>query len=326
MPRAQMTTLLLSLATLCVSAAYAQDTNQAVRDSASTSALNYVQGQATLDGQSVATNGNGAPRPLHAGDVLATANGSADVMLARGALLRVGNRSSVQVVADSPERAEVRLDSGRANVAVNMVPEGTLLLVDMPNGQTQLLKSGLYTFDTQSETMRVYHGEADAFQGANTQAAEKPVKVKEGHELVMSEGFKPGKFDEADNADLLPWTGPQETRAALADGAVSSGYAPVAYGYGAPYGYGFGDGYGYGYGPYYAGYPYWGSPYGFYGYPFFGFGIGYFGGGFYGRGYGYRGGYVGGVHGGYGGGFRGAGFTGGGGRRESRGGLNEAGT
>ena len=319
MPKMRMNVVLLSLATLCVPA-FAQDTNPAVRDSSSfsisVSALNYVQGQAMLDGQPVTENAASAPRPLRVGDLVTTSQGRADVMLVPGTLLRLGDGTAMRLVAEEANRTEVRLESGRANVSVNRVPQDKLLLVDMPAGQVQILQGGLYTFDTASQTMRVYHGEADAFPGADTSTNVKPEKVKEGHEVVLSEGFKPKSFDRADSADLLPWTGPQETQAAIADGAVRSdaGYAPVGYGfYGAPYEYGYGyplfAGYGYPYG--------WGGPFGFYGYPFFGFGLGF--GGFYGGGFrgGYgvaRGGYVGLARGGVaGGGFHGGGF--GGGRR-----------
>jgi 5'-3' exoribonuclease 2 len=316
----QMNALVLSLATLSVPA-LAQGTNPAVREA---SALNFVQGQAALDGQPVTTNPNSTPQPLHAGDVLATSNGTADVMLAPGALLRLGHNTSVAIVTSDSNRAEARLESGHANVAVNTVSKDTLLLVDMPQGQTQMLKRGLYTFDVPTETMRVYNGEADAFAGANTNTSVKPVKVKSDHQVIYSfPTVHATGFDQADaQQDLLPWTGPQETHAALVSGAVSNsgtGFAPVAYGY-APYGYGFGYPY-----PYLA----YGWPYGFYdypfgwgGYPWVGVGFGW--GGWYGPrviggyrgvygyrgGYGFRGGYVGAAHG-----FAGGGFHGGGGRR-----------
>ena len=328
MPRIKAATFMLSLATLCVPA-FAQGTDPAVRDNFSASTLNYVQGQVMLDGQPVTTNPNSVRRQLHPGDTLATTSGTADIMLAPGALLRIGQGTDVQLVASDGHRAEVRLESGRANVAVNTVRSGSLLLVDMPDGQTQMLKSGLYAFDTPSQTVRVFNGEADEFPGINTDAAEKPVKVKEGHEVVLSDPkVKEVSFDRNDAQDgLLPWTGPQETQAAMADGAVNAkagyveaGYAPAAYGDGYGDGsYAFGYGYpGYGFG---WGYPYgfYGYPYGFYGYPFgFGLGIGYYG-GFYGRGFGYGRGY--GFAGrGYGGAFAagrgfggGAGFHGGGG-------------
>ncbi len=338
MPRIKAATFMLSLATLCVPA-LAQGTDPAVRDNASASALNYVQGQVTLDGEPVTTNPNSEPRQLPAGAMIATTNGSADIMLAPGALLRIGHGTDVQFVTSDGHRAEVRLEKGRANVAVNNVRPGSLLLVDLPNGQTQILKSGLYTFDTASQTVRVFNGEVGEFPGANINSSEKPVKVKEGKEVVLSDpSVRPVKFDRDDSQDgLLPWTGAQETQAAMGGGAISAkagyaeaGYAPAAYGYGsAPYAYGDDFGYGYGYG---LGYPYglYGYPYGFYGAPFgLGLGIGYYGGygGFYGRGYGYGIGHGYGYgHGygvavghGYGGGvasghsFGGGGFHGGGG-------------
>lgn len=339
MPRMHFSALLLSLATLSVPA-FAQATYPVVRDSSS--ALNYVQGQATLDGQPVSTNLTAPPRLLHAGDTLSTTTGTADVMLAPGSLLRLGRDTSVQLVADNPHRSEARIQNGHANVAVNAVPDGKLLLVDMPQGQTQLLKRGLYSFDVPSETVRVYDGEAYAFPGANTDTNVKHVKVKDDHEVVLNSArLHATSFNTNadDRQDLLPWTGPQETQAALADGALNYNYNSDSYGSGYGYGSGYAGGYypaayGYGWG---FGYPYpyvgYGWPYGFYdypwgwyGYPWFGVGLGWWGPGWYGGGIvghpipihpgyagGLRGGYAGGFRGGFaGGGFHGGGFAGGG--------------
>ena len=324
MPRLKATLFLLSLATACVPATLvAQNTYGAVPGS-----LNFVQGQANIDGRPIQTNTNdaGTPRQLHVGETIATANGSADILLAPGALLRIGHDSTVRMVAADPHRSEVSLEQGVANVSVNVVRNNDLLLVDLQHGQTQILSRGLYTFNIADNTMRVFNGEADVFPGTDPNTDVKPVKVKEGHELILGgDRAKPAEFDrELADSDLLPWTGPRETQAALTTtprsvGGASYGYAGYDPG---PYGF-YGDGYGY---PYYAayGYPYYWGPYGFYGYPFFGVGFGFWGGGFY-RGPVFRGGYLGGFRGGYAGrglatagGFHGGGFGGfhaGGGRR-----------
>lgn len=338
MPRIKATALLLSLATLSVPA-LAQGTNPAVRDSYS--ALNFVEGSATLNGEPVTTSPTRTPRILHPGETLVTTTGTADIMLLPGSLLRLGQNTTAQIVSSTNGRAEARIESGRANVAVNAIAPHSLVLVDMPNGQTQLLKRGLYTFDVPSETARVYNGEAAAFSGSNTDSNVKPVKVKDDHEVLFSgDRLHPVKFDEADSENqLLPWTGPQEAHSDGYYGLANSGgsgYTEAAYygeggGFGySPYALGFGYGYGY---PYGYGF---GSPYGF-GYPFgFGYGYGYplgigFGG--YGGYGGYGGGYYGGRHvlggaglragtynGGYArGGFRSSGFAGGA-RGESLGG------
>ncbi len=350
MPRTQATALLLSLATLSVPA-FAQGTNPAVRDSYS--ALNFVQGQATLDGQPVTTNLTATPRILHPGETLATTNGTADVMLVPGSLLRLGQDTTVQIVAATNNRAEARVEAGHANAAVNALAPHSLILVDLPNGQTQMLKRGLYTFDVPSETARVFNGEALAFPGSDTSQAVKPAKVKDDHEVLFGGGrLHPAKFDaELEQSDLLPWTGAQEAHSdgyyGLTnngnEGAVGGGYLAAAdYGYspyalglgfggGYPYGYGFG-GYGLGgYGLYGFGYPFgfgYGYPFGFGGLGYGGYGYGGYGGGYYGGrrvigGAGLRSGsYPGysrsastsGFHGGAVGGFHGGGgFSGGGG-------------
>jgi len=204
----------------------------------------------------------------------------------QGVLLRYERKSSVHTVSTDAGRTELRVDRGIANVDVyNPVTKG-LILVDLPGGQVQLLKNGLYTFNADTNTVRVMHGEADAFPASANRA--KPIKVKENHQVsFVGNNIRSTSFDDYQaGVDLLPL--PQSAYVAGNGEPYYGGYGP------------YGDGYYYGY-PYFAyGYPFWG-----YGYPVaFGFGYGGF----------YRGGfYGGGFRGGYGGGFHGGGF--GGGRR-----------
>jgi hypothetical protein len=205
---------------------------------------------------------------------------------APGVLVRTDRPNAVQTVSADANRVELRLDHGRANISVHDPAPNTLVLVDLPGGQTQLVKNGFYTFNADTNTVRVLSGEAKAFAGANS---EKPIKVKGDYQVVFAGAQTHSSYSD-----------PYYTRQDVvgygyaAPGTPVYGSAPVpVYAY-APYGYGpYGDGYYGGY-PYYAyGYPYgWGYPYGI------GFGFGY-GGGFYRGGYGsFRGGYGGGFHGG----------------------------
>ena len=340
MPRKKAAASMLPLATLSL-LAFAQDPGRAVREPMS--ALNYVSGQAMLDGAPVTTDPNRPPQPLHPGQVLATRDGAADVMFTPGTLLRLGADTRVELVASDAGRAEVRIDGGRANIAVNTAKPARLTLVDLPGGQIQIRERGLYTFDTASETVKVFNGEAYVYPGADTDTKVKAVKVKDQQEAVLGEDrIKPTKFDRMeDQTDLLPWSGPEEAHADGQYGLVGesgtsgAAYAGTGYGYGYGYGsgaYGFAGPYGFAgaYGGSYGwGYPYglYGYPYGFIGYPFgvgLGLGFGGYGGVYPGRGYGYpapiHGGHYGGipVRPGYaaGGGYHGAGgvgFHGGGG-------------
>jgi hypothetical protein len=208
---------------------------------------------------------------------------SANAQVIPGVILRVGRNSNVTEVAKTPERVELRVTRGVANLNVHDPAKETLILVDLPGGQTQVLKNGVYTFNADTNTARVLKGEAQAFPGdIASNKDEKPVKIKEDHKVVFdsdrvrSEQFMP----EEAHADLVPGSGGARAL------ARSEGYGAYSYG---PYGDGF-YGYPYSY-PYYAyGYPWGWEPYGYY--PF-GVGIGF--------------GYYGGFHGG---GFHGGGFHG----------------
>lgn len=210
-----------------------------------------------------------------------------------GVMLRVTPQTSVKQVSSDTQNFELRVDRGVANVNIHDPGKDKIILVDLPGGQTQLLKNGLYTFNAETNTARVLKGEALAFPPDAAPGA-KPLKVKEYHKFVFNgtdvktHDFTPYQA----SADLLP--GPEGPNA---DG-VRTGYS-----YG-PYGDGF-------YGsPYWAyGYLGWGYPFYPYGYGFYPYGVG-LGFTYYGGFHGYHGGYYGGYHGGGvhgGGGFHGGG-------------------
>lgn len=203
----------------------------------------------------------------------------ATVKPVEGVLLRVGAQSSVKEVSSDAQKLELSVERGLVNVNVHDPDKDLLILVDLPGGQTQVMKNGLYTFNAETNTARVLKGEALAFP-KTAKANDKPMKVKEYNKVVFSgtEVRPKGFYPEEANVDLLrgPRIGPQE------------GPNPgELYGYG-PYGDGF-----YGYPPSaYYGYAYpwgWGGyPYYAWGYPW-GFGFGYYGGWGYRGGWGHRG-------------------------------------
>jgi hypothetical protein len=313
--------LLLSLATLSATA-FGQSANQARPGT-----LNYIEGQASIEGRPVTPSSVGNTT-LQAGQSLSTANGKAEVLLTPGIFLRLGNNSTVEMVSPDLTKTEVRLEQGRANVEVDQLYKQNVILIDMKNGQTQLVKNGLYLFDAINSTVRVFDGKANVYPGTNLQADIKPIDVKGGHQLTLTgEPVRPQSFkkDQAED-DLYRWSSLRseylgEANVNLAsDYAGVSGFYPGWYWAGSPYGYTWlpGDGlfwnpFGYGfYSPYYlygGGFIYGGYGRGFYGRG--GYGRGGYVGGFRGEGGGFHGG-GGGFHGGGGGGFHGGGGGGGG--------------
>jgi hypothetical protein len=306
--------------------AFAQNTN-----TARPGTINYVEGQATLNGQTL----NSTSRAEVAqGQTVATQNGKVEVLLTPGVFLRLGDNTAVTMVSPDLTKTEVQVDRGIAEVEVDQLYKENDLLVDQGPAQTTLLKNGLYEFDATAGRMRVFDGEAAV---SLSQSAKKWIKIKNHHEVAVNgEPAKSQNFDgqQAANQDpLYNWSKLRADYLGQANLNLAESYAgnpgfypgwmwdPALYAYTwlpgdglfwSPFGYGF-------YSPWYL-----------YGggfiYPGYGFRGGYYHGGYGLRGgYGYRGGTAGGFRGrataparGFsGGGFRGAvgggGFHGGGG-------------
>jgi len=196
-----------------------------------------------------------------------------------GIYLRVAPGGSAQTLSANADVTEIRVTRGRASVGVDHPAGNMQILVDLPGGQTAIVKDGLYVFNADTNTVRVYRGEADAFPGAGETA----VPLSAEAQYVFGVGGKPGPINRAQSdADLFPGSNGERAYARnYSDGYYRNNYYADGYSY-APY-----------VSPYYAyGYPaYYGYPYA-YGYPFsVGIGFGYYGG--------FRGGYYGGFRGGF---------------------------
>jgi hypothetical protein len=299
--------LFLTVSLAAVSAiAFGQSGNQARPGT-----LNYIEGQASIEGRALSPKSVGNTT-LEAGQVLATANGKAEILLTPGIFVRLGNDTTVQMISPDLTHTEIRLEQGHANVEVDQIYAQNTVLVDLKNGQTQLLKAGLYAFDANAAAVRVFDGKAAVYPGSDLLANIKPIEVKGGRQLALtgeplkSQGFNK---DQAAADPLYKWSSLRSEYLGEANLSLAEGYAaypsfyPGWYWAGGPFGYTWlpGDGL------------FW-NPFGFGFYsPFYLRGGGFIYGG-YGRGfYGYRGAYsVGGFHSGGGGGFHGGG---GGGRR-----------
>ena len=268
--------------------------------------INYIEGQASLEGQQLSSKSVGHAE-LAKGQYLATANGKAELLLTPGVFLRLDNNSTVKMITPDLTHTEVQLTQGRAAVEVDQIYKQNDILVDLANGQTQLLKNGLYEFDATGNTVRVFNGEAAAFRSVTPQPNEKAVKVKEGKQFAFTAadgqnelkttGFNRNQT-EADDS-LYKWSSLRsgylgEANLNLArsyasqpgytyGGGYGSGWfwSPSIYSYTwlpgnglffSPFGYGFYSPYYlYGGGPIYGGYGYGGYGYGGYGYGGYGY-------------------------------------------------------
>ncbi len=316
MPRLK-TIFTVGLAALFAPALFALDLQSApAPNSAVPGTLNYIEGSATINGQMLSPKAVGSAT-VEPGEVIATSQGRAEVLLTPGVYLRLANDSAAQMISPSLTNTVVNINRGRAAVEVDQLFKENNIHIVEDRVPVQLIKPGVYEFDADRGAVMVFKGEAAVPRGNG-----KWVTVKEGHDLNVAEGVsagvKPAKFDvsQQEQSGLYQWSSLRSDYLAEANqqiaGEYGAGYAPGWYWDPWMWDYTF-------LGPY----PFY-SPFGWGFYPFGyvgGFYGGFYGHGFYGRsGYpahGFRGGVAGGFHdgGGFGGGFHGGGggFHGGGG-------------
>lgn len=110
MPMLRVFTL-FSVATLFASAV-AQDAHPA-----GPGTLNYVEGNASIDGRAITLKSVGNTT-LEEGGTLATSNGKVEVLLTPGVFLRVDENSTVRMVSPKLTHTEIEVQRGRAQVEV----------------------------------------------------------------------------------------------------------------------------------------------------------------------------------------------------------------
>jgi hypothetical protein len=237
----------LFLAALLSAPAWASN-NNASSNSAVPGTLNYVEGQAYVADQPIDHNSIGKTT-LEVGQSLNTDTGKAEILLTPGVFLRVGDNTSVKMIAGSLTDTEIRIDRGHAMIEVDQIYPQNNLQIDEGNATAKILKPGLYDFDLQQNQMRVFDGEAVVRDG------DKQLKLKADHEVVVAANapYKEVKFDKKamNGDDLYRWSSLRSDYEAEAnvDGArlvVANGWYGSGW-YGAGFwGAGFGPGWGWG--------------------------------------------------------------------------------
>ncbi len=193
----------LSLAALMVPAGMVSGQNAP----AAPGTVNYVEGQVAIDGKDV-NKANVGKTAVAEGGTLTTGNGKAEMLLTPGVFLRMDANSAVTLVKPDLTHTEVELQRGKADVEVDQIYKQNDLSVDQDGQKVKLLQDGLYAFDTDDGTLRVFNGKAavtpDDGDGAAKGRMVKGRMVKGGRELALNEGdAKPAKFDKKTAEDGL---------------------------------------------------------------------------------------------------------------------------
>jgi hypothetical protein len=160
-------------------------------------AINYTEGQVSINGQAIRGARNTALQP---GQILQTQDGKAEMLLTPGVFLRLNNHSQARLASSSITDTRVELLQGEAMVEAAQVEPANNLTIADAGYITQIDKRGIYEFNADTPKIMVYDGEATVRNG------DRNVNVKKGHELALvatNEKLKTQSFDANNNVDSL---------------------------------------------------------------------------------------------------------------------------
>jgi hypothetical protein len=175
--------------------------------------INYVEGQASVDGQPLGANSVGTAE-LQKGQTLTTQTGKVEVLLTPGIFLRIGDNSAIKMISPDLANTEVEVDKGEAMVEVADISKNNNIRIDEGGATAQILNKGLYDFDADHNQIRVFKGKA-AVQ-ANSQkvnlGGDRQVTLNTGGK-IKSQGFDTKQYAD----DLYRWSGLRSGYLAEAD-------------------------------------------------------------------------------------------------------------
>jgi len=260
--------------------------------------VNYVEGQAKLDGQAIDQKSVGSA-VVGQGQALQTSNGKVEMLLTPGVFLRLGPNSTVKMVSPSLSDTRVQLMQGQAMMEVANFQKENHIQVALGAADTTIKGRGIYEFTTAPALARVYDGKAEVEMDEHARNLEKgdQIALDPANAKLKTQDFDLKKTEASD--DLYAWSKLRADYTAQANMSAAETYAgygaytPGWYGTGwywdpyfgqyaflmadgflwDPFGFGFfSPGYWYAYAPYmgfgYYGHGYWGR--GYYGHGFAG--------------------------------------------------------
>jgi uncharacterized membrane protein YgcG len=173
--------------------------SQSYTTSAKPGAINYIEGNATLDGQPLVLNYQQyGPQYLNANQTLSTTNGKAEVLLTPGVFLRLGDNSAVRMVSPSLTNTQVALERGEAMLEVDQLIKGNNISVLDGTATITVQQTGLYRFMAGPQpTAAVYDGKLLVREG------DRQIDLKKGHQTALAGVLKSQQFDRKQQEDAL---------------------------------------------------------------------------------------------------------------------------
>ena len=169
---------------------------QAYTISARPGVVNYIEGNASLNGHEVSVTKLKSTF-LNANDVLSTDIGKAEVLLTPGVFLRIGDNSAIRMISPSLTDIQIQLERGQAMIEVDDLVKDNQINMLNHGGSVSILKTGLYRFSTDPAPIAaVIDGKAEVTVGDTRK------ELSKGRQVVLVPELKAEKFDRKKEDDL----------------------------------------------------------------------------------------------------------------------------
>lgn len=156
---------------------------------------------------------------------LRTEMGRAEILLSPGAVLRVGEDSSVRMISSLLVDTRFEVVSGSAVVDISELQKENAVTVLVGDSTVQLKKAGLYRLATNPALVMVYDGQADVI------ANDVKKTIKRGNTAVIEGELVASKFDTEKGDSLLRWSLRRSGYLALANVSAAKSLSDSGYGW-----------------------------------------------------------------------------------------------
>ncbi|MEO7144711.1 MAG: hypothetical protein ABI165_14530 [Bryobacteraceae bacterium] len=167
--------------------------------SAHSGVVQYVEGRVLLNNKPVVEKFGQFPE-IKEGQVFATEDGRAEILLTPGVFLRVPENSSVRMIDRSLTNTRVEVLSGAALVECAEILKDDAVSLVYKGWTVALEKKGLYRLDTDPARLRVFEGEAGVAGDGHA------TLVKRSRELYFGPLLADQRFNSKETDELYSWS------------------------------------------------------------------------------------------------------------------------
>ncbi len=178
--------------------------------------VNLVQGEVTVNDAPIVVR-NSRFAELKNGDVLRTAEGRAEVLLAPGAFIRLSESSAFRMESNSILNTRLALLDGDALLEVMEFPKDNSLEILIGSDKVSIQKPGLYRLDASNNAVKVFNGEVAVLSGDDLR------KVSEGRMITLTGDRLIAKFDRKSGDEFSRWASRRSSYIAMANVSAAKG-------------------------------------------------------------------------------------------------------